>query len=400
MAAPNDASASHPAALNMNSKTSSQSRYQSPSGTASSSSSSSSSSPHRAKGYDEERLEWKSASVWSTWPKKLLRFPRLRSVAFVLLLIDLTILGLVVHTLEPLITLLRRNEELFGSRLAFTKDPLPYTENHPDQHKIPKILHQTGATDAIPDKWIKPQQSCKDAYSDFEYMFWTDASAREFISNEYSWFVETWDNYPFPIQRADSLRYFVLHYYGGIYLDLDTWCNESIPYNQIENDAASHHAVFKSTTPTGVSNDLMITSAGHPLFTAVLSKLLYYNDITKLWARWLPYGAIMIGSGPFFVSMVIKNYLLEQPSLPEMTVKVVNATELLPYMTDLESASWHKGDAQALMWLGDKQWIWFGLGAIGMAIVLHLINLVLLRAWRGFDKPQSNAENLKVAKLT
>ena len=40
-------------------------------------------------------------------------------------------------------------------------------------------------------------------------------------SCRYEWFLETWDAYPYNIERADAIRYFVLHHYGGIYLDLD-----------------------------------------------------------------------------------------------------------------------------------------------------------------------------------
>ena len=47
-------------------------------------------------------------------------------------------------------------------------------------------------------------------------MLWTDASSREFIANEYPWFLDTFDGYTYPIQRADAIRYFVLHHYGGV----------------------------------------------------------------------------------------------------------------------------------------------------------------------------------------
>jgi mannosyltransferase OCH1-like enzyme len=40
-------------------------------------------------------------------------------------------------------------------------------------------------------------------------------------SLRYPWFLETFDGYPYPIQRADAIRYFVLHHFGGIYIDLD-----------------------------------------------------------------------------------------------------------------------------------------------------------------------------------
>jgi inositol phosphorylceramide mannosyltransferase catalytic subunit len=42
---------------------------------------------------------------------------------------------------------------------------------------------------------------------------------------EYPWFLETYDSYLYAIQRADSLRYFLLAHYGGIYLDLDDVCD-------------------------------------------------------------------------------------------------------------------------------------------------------------------------------
>lgn len=47
--------------------------------------------------------------------------------------------------------------------------------------------------------------------------------SREVLANivRYPWFLETFDGYPYPIQRADAIRYFVLHHFGGIYIDLD-----------------------------------------------------------------------------------------------------------------------------------------------------------------------------------
>lgn len=42
-----------------------------------------------------------------------------------------------------------------------------------------------------------------------------------FIAAEYPWFLETFQNYRYPIQRADAIRYFVLAHYGGTYIDLD-----------------------------------------------------------------------------------------------------------------------------------------------------------------------------------
>ena len=53
---------------------------------------------------------------------------------------------------------------------------------------------------------------------------WTDEKSRELIVAEYPWFLETFDGYAHPIQRADAIRYFVLAHFGGIYIDLDDVC--------------------------------------------------------------------------------------------------------------------------------------------------------------------------------
>jgi hypothetical protein len=121
--------------------------------------------------HDEEHLEKEREFEWKqrhenssdVWPRKA-------TVWFFLLLVDLTILVMLLHTLKPLITLLRLNEQLFSPRVTL---PSPSFSNYRNgtvqSNRIPLILHQTTATEEIPERWIQPQQSCKKAYSDFEY---------------------------------------------------------------------------------------------------------------------------------------------------------------------------------------------------------------------------------------
>lgn len=102
-------------------------------------------------------------------------------------------------------------------------------------------------------------------------MLWTDISARDFIAEQYPWYLPTFDGYPYPIQRADALRYFVLHYYGGVYLDMDVGCRRSLDpllYFQI---------VLPATIPVGVSNDVMLAAKGHPFMTLVVNNLMIFD---------------------------------------------------------------------------------------------------------------------------
>lgn len=120
--------------------------------------------------YDGERPKWESDSRRPKWAKKGLRLPRLRKVVVGLVLIDVFIVAVLVHLFNPLITLLRRNEELFGARLTLPIDqkPQPAT-GHLDTNSIPRIFHQTSATEVIPDKWKESVEGCKKIYSEFEY---------------------------------------------------------------------------------------------------------------------------------------------------------------------------------------------------------------------------------------
>jgi mannosyltransferase OCH1-like enzyme len=210
--------------------------------------------------------------------------------------------------------------------------------------------------------------------------------------------VNTWDNYAFPIQRADSIRYFVLYHYGGIYLDMDTWCNKTLPIHTLGSGTAKHYALFKSTLPTGVTNDLLITSAHHPAYATAITQLPVFNAITRVWARWQPHCAIMTSAGPLFLTMVLKGHLLKQPSLPSPTVGIINATELAPYIIDLESSTWHRADEKIFMWIGDRPWTWFSMGAIGLAAGLFIFNRLLVLLCDVLRKTPSGTFGSKVFK--
>lgn len=106
--------------------------------------------------------------------------------------------------------------------------PSPSLPRAPIPHAawpVPKIIHQTYKTTEVPEKWREATDSVRSLHPDYEYMFWTDDSAREFIAQHYSWFLPTWDSYPYNIQRSDALRYIVLYHFGGVYIDMDVGCN-------------------------------------------------------------------------------------------------------------------------------------------------------------------------------
>ncbi|KAL7005887.1 hypothetical protein EMMF5_004623 [Cystobasidiomycetes sp. EMM_F5] len=159
---------------------------------------------------------------------------------------------------------------------------------------IPRIVHQTWKVDQVPDQWQPVRQHCMDLLPDFEFRMWSDIESRRFIQDHYPFFVKTWDSYPYNIQRADAIRYFVLHKYGGVYMDLDIGCRR-------HPEPLMHYGtILPITKPVGMSNDLMFSPPGSDFMNMVIHSLPNWNR------RWLllPYPTVIMSTGPLFISAI------------------------------------------------------------------------------------------------
>lgn len=99
-----------------------------------------------------------------------------------------------------------------------------YAQTDAKDQYIPKIIHriyqnlEDPSNDALPADWDDIHDSCTMTNPDFEYRLWTANSSRQFIETHYGTFLETYDCYQTPAERVNTLRYFVMRHYGGIYL--------------------------------------------------------------------------------------------------------------------------------------------------------------------------------------
>lgn len=172
---------------------------------------------------------------------------------------------------------------------------------------------------------------------------WTNEKSRDFIVKEYPWFLDTFDNYKYPIQRADSIRYFVLSHYGGTYIDLDDGCNRRL------DPLLSYPAWVRRTVPTGISNDAMGSVPQHPFFLRVIEMLQAYN---RSWL--LPYISVMYSTGPLFLSVIWKEYMQDNPS-ETARVRILMPDEYNKYswsfFTHHVGNSWHGKDARLIFWV-------------------------------------------------
>lgn len=243
-----------------------------------------------------------------------------------------------VYELFDLITLLYDDSHQYAL-LSNELNNSNYLSSQPQL--IPKIIHQTYKTTAIPEHWKDGQKSCQDLNPDYQYILWTDEMARDFIAEQYPWFLKTFDSYPFPIERADAIRYFILSHFGGIYIDLDDGCARNL------DPLLTVPAFVRKTLPTGISNDVMGSVPNHPFFAKAISMLKAYQR------NWIvSYVTIMFSTGPLFLSVVWKQYI-RWGNPPSGVVRILMPEDYKlssnAFFKITKGSSWHNDDAAVLI---------------------------------------------------
>jgi len=104
------------------------------------------------------------------------------------------------------------------------------TSFNTQQYRIPKIIHQTYFEEITMEKYpqlLRLQNTWK--ASGWEYRFYDDATAREYITTNYPpRFVSVFDALLPGAYKADFFRYLVLFKDGGVYVDVDVMLNTNL----------------------------------------------------------------------------------------------------------------------------------------------------------------------------
>lgn len=96
---------------------------------------------------------------------------------------------------------------------------------------IERIIHQIWhpfSSAEMPRDWQRFARSWRRFHPDHEHVLWGPEESRAFVAAHYPGFLKTYDEYPQPIQRVDSLRVLLLHHFGGVYVDLDVECLRNV----------------------------------------------------------------------------------------------------------------------------------------------------------------------------
>ncbi|XP_076465757.1 uncharacterized protein LOC143297344 isoform X2 [Babylonia areolata] len=188
--------------------------------------------------------------------------------------------------------------------------------------RLPRRIHQTWKTEQIPHSMIAWIKSWTKNHPDWEYWLWTDSSARQLIKERFPNLLHVYDAYPNNIQRADALRYVVLHEFGGVYADLDMESLKPLDpltfrYSCFVGQEPYVHPIMDTNTQTLVINAFMACQQKHPFLKMVVDTL---PDFAHMWS-------FLDSTGPHFLSYVFQKYTRDHPQYPP---EHVNGTYLAP----------------------------------------------------------------------
>lgn len=239
---------------------------------------------------------------------------------------------------------------------------------------FPKIIHQTWKNNDIPEHWKESFIQWQKLHPDWYYHYTTDFDNRSYVVQYFPQYLETYDNLPYSIQRADMIRYMYLYNMGGVYSDLDIVPTRPLSDYNFEPDYEIY-AVPSRTTPNVFTNSLMISKPKCKIWLELLD---YIKEYEK-WPLTIRYVEIMYSTGPSAYSIVINRYLDRVSILPAKLFMRFSLEETLYsdckniaikeniYNYAVPGNSWHTLDGEIIIFL-----------FINMKYILLIISLILI----------------------
>ena len=205
-----------------------------------------------------------------------------------------------------------------------------------------KLVHQIYGIfdDGIPLKDIpvfyenvqKTKAFCKE--KGYQYKMWNLKQCVDLIKKYYPQYLDLWNDFNLPIQRADFIRYCILHKYGGIYIDCDihplrslddlfkkdyffvTWHDDKnkLPYNAVmgskpkqkifleicEESKTSFYEKSKQKIYQSWKGRFVFQTTGHRMLERVLKKNNMKDKVLDILRVKTKSGKIVGGKNPYF----------------------------------------------------------------------------------------------------
>ena len=194
------------------------------------------------------------------------------------------------------------------------------------------------------------------------YMCWNEKRCKQLMKGIFPEHLEMYNSYPYHIQRCDAVRYFILYYFGGVYADMDYYCNR--PFDEVlakyQNDiylVETPNTIDKSETH--VSNSLMFSKPGHVFWKKLFIELELHKTSPYYYSRHM---VVMFTTGPGILNRVYNKYkyrykldhfphkLFHPYGLSDDIVVTLNSRPEV-YAVHLGKGSWESNDSKWIIFV-------------------------------------------------
>lgn len=138
---------------------------------------------------------------------------------------------------------------------------------------------------------------------------WNKKMCEDLIKYVYPEHIDLYRGYKYEIQRCDAVRYFMLHRYGGLYADMDYYCNR--PFDEVIRDYKNDIYFVQTPNTTiaqssdHISNSLMYSVAGHTFWKKIFLELEMQCTTPYYYTKHMH---VMFTTGPSFLNRVYARY--------------------------------------------------------------------------------------------
>lgn len=232
-------------------------------------------------------------------------------------------------------------------------------------HKKGRIIHQIWFQKILSkrkaaklyDSLKMYRDSWKIKNPDWFHIEWNNEMCDKLISNFYKEYWSLYRSYIYEIQRCDVARCFILHRYGGLYADMDYYCNKPMNKAFLKYNKNFYLVSTPNNGGNYVSNSLMYSKPKHVFWRRLLIEM---EKSTKFPIYYSRHMMVMYSTGPGVLTRVYNKYKIKYKlhSFPSklfhpygikddiLSLKNSNA-----YAIHVGKGSWEKNDSKILILL-------------------------------------------------
>ena len=178
----------------------------------------------------------------------------------------------------------------------------------------------------------------------YKYKMWNLKMCIKLIKDHYPEYLKLWNDFPLPIQKADFIRYCILHKYGGIYIDCDIH-----PLRNFDNLFIKPYffVTWHDDKYKRPYNAILGSQKGESLYKKIMKECeKSFNDkiknpIYKKWKGRLVYQT----TGHWMLKRVLNNekinnkYILDILKIKNKNGKIISGRN--PYFEDSNASLWY-----------------------------------------------------------